>query len=156
MHDAIRQNSTLSPAQAQVIAALAAGESITEAARAAGVHRSTIHNWLKEGRQFRSNSTQFDRKQWNFFATSSPARASPATIALKRFVPTCSKWLATMKPQSSITGSLLAGQQTHRNGITSLTQAAQLSDSTTSADRADPHTDRQGAEGIQQKTVDRY
>jgi hypothetical protein len=33
MHDAIRQNSTLSPAQDRIIAALAAGESITEVAR---------------------------------------------------------------------------------------------------------------------------
>jgi transposase len=49
MRDAIRQNSTLSSAQAEVIAALVVGESITEPARAAGVHRSTIQNWLRKG-----------------------------------------------------------------------------------------------------------
>ena len=49
----VRQNSThfdtishfnLSPAQAQVVAALAQGRSITAAAREASVHRATIHN----------------------------------------------------------------------------------------------------------------
>jgi transposase-like protein len=77
MHDAIRHNSTLSPAQAQVIAALAAGESITGAARAAGVHRSTIHNWLREGQQFRFEFDTIDRKPWNSSAISSPALRSP-------------------------------------------------------------------------------
>jgi hypothetical protein len=41
-------NTNLSPAQAQVIAAFARGRSITAAALEAGVHRSTIHNWLRD------------------------------------------------------------------------------------------------------------
>jgi transposase-like protein len=57
MPDTIQHNSTLSPVQVQVVAALAGGQSITDAARAAGVHRSTIHNWLKTDRQFQ---TEFD------------------------------------------------------------------------------------------------
>jgi transposase-like protein len=48
MDNTILQNSTLSPVQAQVITALAAGASISAAAKAAGVHRSTVHNWLNE------------------------------------------------------------------------------------------------------------
>ncbi len=47
----------LSPAQTQVIAALASGETVTGAARAAGVHRSTVHNWLADP----AFSTEFDR-----------------------------------------------------------------------------------------------
>ena len=38
----------LSPAQAQVIAALAQGRTVTAAAQNAGVHRNTIYNWLNE------------------------------------------------------------------------------------------------------------
>jgi hypothetical protein len=39
---------TLSPAQAQVVAALAQGRTVTAAAQDAGVHRNTIYNWLDE------------------------------------------------------------------------------------------------------------
>ena len=38
----------LSPAQAQVIAALAQGRTVTAAAQDAGLHRNTIYNWLHE------------------------------------------------------------------------------------------------------------
>ncbi len=37
---------TLTPAQAQALAALAAGQSVSEAASAAGVDRTTVHRWL--------------------------------------------------------------------------------------------------------------
>jgi AcrR family transcriptional regulator len=40
-------NATLSPAQAHVIAALAQGRTITDAARDAGIHRTTIHHWFR-------------------------------------------------------------------------------------------------------------
>ena len=40
-------NASLSPAQAQVIAALAQGRTITDAARDAGLHRTTIHYWFR-------------------------------------------------------------------------------------------------------------
>jgi hypothetical protein len=39
---------SLSPVQAQVVAALAQGRTITTAAAEAGVHRNTIHNWFHE------------------------------------------------------------------------------------------------------------
>ena len=38
----------LSPVQAQVIAALAQGRTVTAAAQDAGLHRNTIYNWLHE------------------------------------------------------------------------------------------------------------
>jgi hypothetical protein len=41
------QLTTLSPVQAQVVAALAQGRTVTAAARAAGIHRSTIYEWLQ-------------------------------------------------------------------------------------------------------------
>jgi hypothetical protein len=42
----------LTPVQAQVVQALAQGISISAAASAAGVHRSTIHNWLNSQKEF--------------------------------------------------------------------------------------------------------
>ncbi len=45
----------LSPAQAQVITALAQGRTITAAAREAGLHRSTIHNWLRIESAFKTS-----------------------------------------------------------------------------------------------------
>ena len=57
----VRQSSThstnfteLTPAQAQVVAALAKGSTITAAADSAGVHRATVHNWFKECKPFRA------------------------------------------------------------------------------------------------------
>lgn len=47
---ALQQNSTpstLSSVQAQVIAALTSGSTMTAAAQSAGVHRSTIYNWIQ-------------------------------------------------------------------------------------------------------------
>jgi transposase-like protein len=44
--------STLSSAQARVVAALAQGLSITEAARKAGVHRDTTYRWLQNQPEF--------------------------------------------------------------------------------------------------------
>jgi hypothetical protein len=41
-------STTLSPVQAQVVAALAQGRTITTAAAEANIHRNTIHNWLHE------------------------------------------------------------------------------------------------------------
>src|SRR5436305_6575102 len=43
---------TLSPAQAQVIAALAQGRTITDAARDVGLHRSTIHHGFRTEPEF--------------------------------------------------------------------------------------------------------
>ena len=49
-----KSSSELSPAQAQVVAALATGLNVTAAASAAGVHRSTVHNWRNSLPAFRA------------------------------------------------------------------------------------------------------
>ena len=43
----------LSSAQAQVIAALTQGRSVTAAALEAGLHRTTIHHWLRHEPAFK-------------------------------------------------------------------------------------------------------
>ena len=47
-------NESLSPIQANVVAALAQGRTVSAAARQAGVHRGTIHNWLKAQPEFKT------------------------------------------------------------------------------------------------------
>jgi len=63
MQEAIHQNSshfeaisdaTLSPVQAQVIEALAQGQTVSAAAEKAGVHRTTIHHWIRNQPQFKA------------------------------------------------------------------------------------------------------
>ena len=44
----------LSPVQAQVVAVLARGDTVTAAAREAGVHRTTIHHWFRNESQFQT------------------------------------------------------------------------------------------------------
>jgi AcrR family transcriptional regulator len=55
----------LSPAQAQVIAALAQGRTITDAARDADLHRTTIHNWFRDKPAFK---TAFEEAQREYVA----------------------------------------------------------------------------------------
>ncbi len=55
MSDTIRHDPTLSelsPAQAKVILALVEGATVSKAAQAAGIHRSTVHDWLKRDPRF--------------------------------------------------------------------------------------------------------
>jgi AcrR family transcriptional regulator len=59
-------NRNLSPAQAQVIAALAQGRTITDAARDAGLHRTTIHTWFRDQPLFK---TAFEEAQREYVAT---------------------------------------------------------------------------------------
>jgi transposase-like protein len=44
--------SALAPAQEQVLALISAGSTISDAARISGVHRNTIHNWLRSAPSF--------------------------------------------------------------------------------------------------------
>jgi hypothetical protein len=48
-------DSTLSPKQIEVIEALAAGASVSEAAKRAGVDRSTIYHWMKDDPDFEAH-----------------------------------------------------------------------------------------------------
>ena len=69
MESAVHHNSSdsdtisnLSPAQAQVIAALAQGRTITDAARHAGIHRTTIHTWFRDQPVFKSSFEEAQRE----------------------------------------------------------------------------------------------
>jgi hypothetical protein len=63
--DTISDNN-LSPAQAQVIGALAQGRTITDAARDAGLHRTTIHTWFRDQPLFK---TAFEEAQREYVDT---------------------------------------------------------------------------------------
>jgi transposase-like protein len=54
--------SSLLPAQAKVVLALAQGATISKAAHNAGVHRSTVHDWLKNNPQFAAALRQARRE----------------------------------------------------------------------------------------------
>jgi hypothetical protein len=68
----------LSPAQAQVVAALAQGRTVTAAAQDAGLHRNTIYNWLNEP-QFK---TAVDEAQREYVAILSDGMRDLAALAL--------------------------------------------------------------------------
>jgi len=51
-------NENLSPVQAQVIAALAEGVTVSGAARQAGIHRTTIHHWIRNHAEFKAAAAQ--------------------------------------------------------------------------------------------------
>jgi AcrR family transcriptional regulator len=55
-------DATLPPAQAQVIAALAQGRTITDAARDAGIHRTTIHHWFRTEPVFKAAFQEAQRE----------------------------------------------------------------------------------------------
>ena len=47
-------NSSLSPTQAQIVVALAQGKSVSAAARDAGIHRTTVHLWMRDEPEFKA------------------------------------------------------------------------------------------------------
>ena len=53
-HFAPISDADLSPVQAQVIEALAQGQTVSAAAEKAGVHRTTIHHWIRTEPQFQA------------------------------------------------------------------------------------------------------
>jgi hypothetical protein len=55
-------DTTLSPVQAQVVAALAQGRTATDAARDAGIHRTTIHHWFRTEPVFKSSFQEAQRE----------------------------------------------------------------------------------------------
>ena len=52
-HFAPISDADLSPAQAQVIKSLARGQTVTAAAEDAGVHRTTVHHWIRSEPAFK-------------------------------------------------------------------------------------------------------
>ena len=69
---------TLSPVQAQVIAALAQGRTVTAAAQTAGLDRNTIYNWLHEP----AFKTVVDEAQREYVAILSDGMRDVAALAL--------------------------------------------------------------------------
>src|ERR1700688_2604653 len=69
----------LTPAQAQVLAALAQGRTVTAAAHDAGLHRNTIYNWLNEP-EFK---TAVDEAQREYVAILSDGMRDLAALALE-------------------------------------------------------------------------
>src|SRR6266849_8994033 len=68
----------LSPAQAQVIAALAQGRTVTAAAQEAGLHRNTIYNWYHEP----AFKTAVEEAQSEYVAILSDGMRDLAALAL--------------------------------------------------------------------------
>src|SRR5260370_22620343 len=69
----------LSPAQAQVVAALAQGRTVTAAAREADLHRNTIYNWLDEP----AFKTAVEEAQREYVAILSDGMRDLAALALE-------------------------------------------------------------------------
>jgi phage terminase small subunit len=69
----------LLPAQAQVVAALAQGRTVTSAAQEAGIHRNTIYNWLDEP----AFKTAVDEAQREYVAILSDGMRDLAALALE-------------------------------------------------------------------------
>jgi hypothetical protein len=72
-------SANLTPAQAQVLAALAQGRTVTVAAQDAGLHRNTIYNWLNEP-EFK---TAVDEAQREYVAILSDGMRDLAALALQ-------------------------------------------------------------------------
>src|SRR5260370_27712472 len=70
-------NANLSPAQAQVVEALAEGRTVSGAARQAGIHRTTIHHWIRDHAEFKAAAGQAQAEY--AAALSDEMRASCAT-----------------------------------------------------------------------------
>ncbi len=65
-HNSSESDTILSPVQAQVIASLAQGRTITDASHDAGLHRTTIHHWFRTEPMFK---TAFEAAQREYVET---------------------------------------------------------------------------------------
>jgi SEC-C motif/Homeodomain-like domain len=72
-------NNNLSPVQAQVIAALAQGRTVTATAQEAGLHRNTIYNWLHDP----AFQAAADEAQREYVATLSDGMRDLAALAVE-------------------------------------------------------------------------
>jgi len=79
-HFAPISDANLSPVQAKVIAALAQGHTITAAAEDAGVHRTTIHHWIRSEPAFK---TAMQAAHSEYTATLNDGMRELAALALK-------------------------------------------------------------------------
>ncbi len=79
-------NLPLTPAQEQVLAHIAAGATVTTAARIAGVHRNTIGNWLRSSPAFHDALEQAHHCQALFWREHSEVLASNAFNCLEEII----------------------------------------------------------------------
>ncbi len=63
-----RQRSDLNTSQTTALAAILAGQSITDTAKAANVDRSTVHRWLREEAQLSESEAASERRNRALFA----------------------------------------------------------------------------------------
>jgi transposase-like protein len=76
----------LSPKQAQVLAAIAAGQTITAAAAVAGVHRNTVANWMRESAEFREALATAQSCQRTYWREQAEQRAGAAFAVLDQIL----------------------------------------------------------------------
>ncbi len=79
-HSSLFSTVELSPAQAQVVDALAEGASISCAARRADIHRTTIHHWLRTNAAFKEAA---QNAQAEYTAALTDDMRELSTLALK-------------------------------------------------------------------------
>jgi hypothetical protein len=110
--DRIRHNPTLSretkPAarelsasQIEVLGALATGASIAESARRAGVHRSTVHDWINRNNLFVAQVNQLKCERLDSVRTQMHSLSSAALDALRDIL-TSSKTPASTRLQAAL------------------------------------------------------
>jgi hypothetical protein len=73
----------LTPAQAQIVSALAQGRSVTQAALEAGLHRNTVHNWLRNEPRFKTAVAEAQRDYAAAFQDGLHELAARAVDALR-------------------------------------------------------------------------
>ncbi len=79
-------NIPLTPAQEQVLALIAAGVTVTGAAREAGIHRNTVGNWLRSSPAFRLGLHQAHYNQSLHWREQSELLAGNAFAALHEII----------------------------------------------------------------------
>src|SRR5579883_377268 len=80
------QETALTPQQQAVVARLCAGESITAAARALGIHRTTIHHWRRTNAQFALALADAQADRVSHWQQALASRAEAALAALDRLI----------------------------------------------------------------------
>jgi hypothetical protein len=60
-------DTTFTPAQEQVLALISAGSTISDAAQSAGLHRNTVHNWIRGASLFRSALAEAREAKANYW-----------------------------------------------------------------------------------------
>ena len=73
----------LSPAQLKVVLALAEGKTVTVAARQAGIHRTTIHHWLRTQPEF-VNAAHEAQDEYEFLLTDQLAELAALALSTLR------------------------------------------------------------------------